>query len=46
MKHSAANHTDAVVAMQRWISDIPTWMLTDMVKLNDDKTEFMLIGTK
>ena len=23
-----------------------TWMLTDKLKLNDDKTEFMLIGTK
>ena len=28
------------------MSDIPTWMLTDKLKLNDDKTEFMLIGTK
>ena len=32
--------------MQRCISDIPTWMLTDKLKLNDDKTAFMLIGTK
>ena len=46
MKHSTANQTDAVVAMQRCISDIPTWMLTDKLKLNDDKTAFMLIGTK
>ena len=46
MKHSAANQTDAVVAMQRCISDIPTWMLIDKLKLNDDKTAFMLIGTK
>ena len=46
MKHSAANQTDAVVAMQRCISDIPMWMLTDKVKLNDDKTVFMLTGTK
>ena len=28
------------------MSDIPTWMLTDKLKLNDDKTEFMLLGTK
>jgi len=35
-----------VVAMERRISDIRTWMLTDKIKLNNDKTEFMLIGTK
>ena len=46
MKDSATNQTDAVVAMERCISDIPTWMLTDKLKLNDDKTEFMLIGIK
>ena len=45
-KHSAANQIDAVVAVQRCMSDIPTWMLTDKLKLNDDKTEFMLLGTK
>ena len=32
--------------MERCKSDIPTWMLTDKLILNDDKTEFMLIGTK
>ncbi|CAH3024975.1 unnamed protein product [Porites evermanni] len=32
--------------MERCISDIRTWMLTDKLKLNDEKTEFMLIGTK
>lgn len=43
---SATNQADAVVAMERCILDIRTWMLTDKLKLNDDKTEFMLIGTK
>ena len=43
---SATNQTDAVAAMERCILDIRTWMLTDKLKLNDDKTEFMLIGTK
>ena len=43
---SATNQADAVVAMERCILDIRTWMLTDNLKLNDDKTEFMLIGTK
>ena len=32
--------------MERCTSDIRTWMLTGKLKLNDDKTEFMLIGTK
>ena len=40
------NQTDAVVATERCISDIRTWMLTDKLKSNDDKTEFMLIGAK
>ena len=43
---AATNQTDAVVVMERCISDIRTWMLTDKLKLSDDKTEFMLIGTK
>ena len=33
---SATNQTYAVVAMERCISDIPTWMLTDKLKLNVD----------
>ena len=41
---TAANQTDAVIAMERCISDIRTWMLTDKLKLNDDETEFRLIG--
>ena len=28
------------------ISDIRTWMRTNLLKLNDDKTEVMLIGTR
>ena len=32
--------------MEHCISDIRTWMLTGKLKLNDDKTEFMLIGAK
>ena len=43
---STTNQTDAVVAMERCILDTRTWMLTDKLKLNDDKTEFMLIGGK
>ena len=43
---SVTNQTDAVLAIERYISDIRMNMLTDKLKLNDDKTEFMLIGTK
>ena len=43
---TATNQTDAVIAMERCMLDIRTWMLTDKLKLNDDKTEFMLIGTR
>ena len=43
---TTTNQTDAVIVMERCVSDIRTWMLTDKPKLNDDKTEFMLIGTK
>ena len=43
---SATNQADVVIAMERCILDIRTWMLADKLKLNDDKTEFMLIGTK
>ena len=32
--------------MERCISNIRTWMLTDKLKLIDDKTEFMLIDVK
>ena len=32
--------------MERCISDIRSWMLTDKLKHNDGKPEFMLIGTK
>ena len=31
--------------IERCIEDIRNWMLNDKLKLNDDKTEFMIIGT-
>ena len=43
---SATNKTDAILAIERYISDIRMNMLADKLKLNDDKTELMLIGTK
>ena len=43
---SAVNARDAVNAMELCIRDLRTWILHDKPKLNDDKTEFILIGTR
>ena len=37
---------EAVTALQDCILDIKTWMTTDKLKLNDDKTELIVIGTR
>ncbi|CAB4003826.1 Hypothetical predicted protein [Paramuricea clavata] len=36
----------AVSAMESCIGDIRRWMLSKKLKLNDDKTEFLIIGTR
>ena len=36
----------AVEALENCISDIRAWMLHDKLMINDDKTEFLIIGTK
>ena len=36
----------AIKAMQDCITDIRKWMLADKLKLNDNKTEFIIIGTR
>ena len=36
----------ALKAMESCVNDIRTWMIVDKLKLNDGKTEFMVIGTK
>ena len=38
--------TNAVAAMQASITDIRKWMLTDKLMLNDEKTEFIVTGTR
>ena len=43
---SAAGKQDAITALQDCITDIRSWMIADRLKLNDDKTEFMIIGTR
>ena len=37
---------DAIRTMERCIKAIRIWMLTDKLKLNEEKTEFMVIGTR
>ena len=41
----SANQDAALAGVERCIEDIRNWMLNDKLKLNDDKTEFMIIGT-
>ena len=38
--------TDAIEAMQQCIEAIQSWMIKDKLRLNDNKTEFMIIGTR
>ena len=33
-----------VLFVFQYLEDIRNWMLNDKLKLNDDKTEFMIIG--
>ena len=44
--NKSTDQSVAVIAMQNCIDDVRKWMLKDKLKLNDDKTEFTLIGTK
>lgn len=43
---SDADQLSAVAAMENCIHDIKDWMLCDKLKLNDGKTEFLIIGTR
>lgn len=40
------SQSDTVDAMERCISAIRCWMIKDRLKVNDSKTEFILIGTR
>ncbi|XP_068680545.1 uncharacterized protein [Montipora foliosa] len=35
-----------LVAMENSTADVPLWMINDKLMLNDDKTEFLVIGTR
>jgi len=39
-----ANQEAALARVERCIEDIHEWMLKDKLKLNNDKTEFIIIG--
>ena len=43
---SSASELEAVTASQDCILHIKTWMTADKLKLNDDKTELIVIGTR
>ena len=43
---SSASELEAVTALQDCILDIKTWMTADKLKLNDYKTELIVIGTR
>ena len=45
-KPNPEHAADAVAAMQAYIVDIRRWMLMDHLMINDDKTEFLVIGTR
>ena len=42
----ACSQNDAVEAMERCIQAIRSWMIKDKLCLNDNKMEFMIIGTR
>ena len=43
---SRVEQSAALSAMRNCIADIRQWMLQDRLRLNDDKTEFIIIGTR
>jgi len=43
---SSAEQSKALTALKNCIDDIKRWMPVDKLKLNDDKTEFIIIGTR
>ena len=41
-----ATQDSAVAAMEACIQDVREWVIKDKLKINDDKSEFILIGTQ
>ena len=44
--HQSAEADAAINSMTDCISDVRSWMISDNLMLNDDKTEFLIPGTK
>ena len=42
---SITDHTDALAKVTDCVSDIATWIIANKLKLNRDKTEFLVIMT-
>lgn len=42
----AQGAADDLAAMQACVTNIRGWMLMDRLMLNDDKTEFIILGTR
>ena len=40
------SEADAVIAIENCIRGVRAWMRDDKLMLNDDKTEFLIIGTE
>ena len=43
--NASVNQDVALARMESCIDDIRNWMLNDKLKLNEDKTDFLIIGT-
>ncbi len=46
LKFKPENYEEAIAKMESCLSSIREWMSQNMLKLNDSKTEFMVIGNK
>ena len=44
--HKSTGQFEAVTSIQLCVDDIRNWITKDKLLLNDDKTEFLMIGTK
>ena len=42
----SSSEVEAVSALQKCICDVRAWMREDQLMLNDDKTQFLIIGTR
>ena len=41
----STSEAEVLDAMENCIADVCSWMINDKLMLNDDKTEFLVIGT-